>query len=455
MRRTIALMAGSALVVALLPAATAAAEPQDDPARVRRNLVAVDAEGQVAPKGAKAERGVNPYSHWYPIRPRSTTPRWKSVGRTAQSRPSDQQGRRRPRWPPAASPLAGRRGRAGRHPRLQRHPGDRTAGARLRHRRQAEQPRRGSSARSTPEVVTRTTRVARTPRTTARSRWPATPASAAAATASPPPARSATARTAVGRRRHRRLRLLQAATARAGDSVTRRHRHADRRTLDTMVALYDAAGDDRRVQRRLGRRPSTACCTYTVHRRPATTTSWSPASSSCRPTRSTRPAATAPASEGPYNVDITRRPRPTSTSTRSSCARATCSAPRSTGSADRHRRSTTRPVARCTAPTRTPRSSTRRHRRCPAAATRSPTTWPTTTAGTTSRSASGSRRLRHHRRGLPAGAGGQRRRADAVPGLRRRPGQHRHLRRPGRAAAEPAARVPRPVGPDQRRRERR
>ena len=63
MRRTIALIAGSALVVAMLPAQSASAARQGDPGPSAAERAALSAGSQVAPKQIKAgtPAGVNPY----------------------------------------------------------------------------------------------------------------------------------------------------------------------------------------------------------------------------------------------------------------------------------------------------------------------------------------------------------------------------------------------------------
>ena len=120
------------------------------------------------------------------------------------------------------------------------------------------------------------------------------------------------------------------------------------------------------------------------------------------------------------------------------------------------RRSTTPPAARCTAPTRTPRSSTRRTARCPAAATRSPSTSPTRTGCTTSPSAAAAGDYDITVEAYRPALEGDKTAADHLPRLRRASGSTpASSAGPGVRDAEPAAGLPRPLGPDQRRRERR
>ena len=193
MRRTIALIAGSALVVAMLPAQSASAARQGDPGPSAAERAALSAGSQVAPKQIKAgtPAGVNPYLALVPDPTKVDYAAWqKWMKAQGQARATQKAAQRR------LAGVADPRRRAGTVrtglERLARHG---AAGAGLRHEEQAEQPR-ADPRRAHARGGLRRRRSRRTPRTTARSRWPATPASSACATASPPPARSATGRTA-------------------------------------------------------------------------------------------------------------------------------------------------------------------------------------------------------------------------------------------------------------------
>ena len=246
---------------------------------------------------------------------------------------------------------------------------------------------------------------------------------------------SATARTARAGRRHQRLRLLQPSTSRPVRRSTAdtegsagRHRHDPRR----LRRRRRAAGRRRRQRSRrlnslLSYTPEAPGTYYVMVgrlllRRPAArTTRSTPAAAPAAPTRAT-------------TASPSRRSRSTPTTT--PCALRPGDVVGGARDGRGHRPDGRDPSGeqRVGGSAPTPPPSTRRTRRCPAAATRPSPTSPRRPAGTPSRSPAPAARydvtVEGYRPGTQIDRG---RAADGAPRLRAGPGQHRHLGRPRRA----------------------
>ena len=259
MRRSIATVGAVVLgLVALTPGASPAAPVQTDPGLSPADQASVDAGLPVADKaepGAKPA-GANPFLALLPDAGQGRLQRLGDVHGEAgrgEGRGPAQGARGRRRRPPAAAAAGrGRRGRAGRHPRLQRGPGVRPADHGLRHRPRARTRRSACSARSTPR----------------RSRRPPVP---------PPPEDDGVDPAGRGHRHRRRPAAASSPAPRSATARTARPAPAPTTSTSTSCSATAGRGGD------ACRRPP----------RPARWTRWS--RSTRRTARSSRPTTTAAA----------------------------------------------------------------------------------------------------------------------------------------------------------------